>query len=120
MSLKTNISHEGDITILEFQGKLNFEDTVQLHEDISALLQLNRQVVIDFNELDFVGSSGIVGFLQTIREVGLKHGRMPRFCNVGREFRQILEALRIGADSIHESRTAAAASFFRKGLNERN
>lgn len=120
MSLKTNICHEGDITFLEFQGKLNFEDTAQLHDDIGTLLKMNRQVVIDFNDLDFIGSSGIVGFLQTIRDVGVAHGRMPRFCNVGKEFRRMLDSLKFQPESILEDRKAATASFFRSGNQERN
>ena len=120
MSLRANISKEGDVTILEFHGKLNFENQAELRANLVEILQSGKQVVVDLNGLDFIGSSGVTNFIQTVREVSQETGLTPRFCNVSREFKKIMQAFRIQQDSIHESRAEATKSFFRTGENERN
>lgn len=120
MSLKANVSQEGDITILELHGKLNFENQSELRTSLVEIMQNGKQVVVDLNGLDFIGSSGVTNFIQTIREVGQEVGLTPRFCNVSREFRKIMQAFRIGQETIHDSRQDATRSFFRTGENERN
>ncbi len=114
MTIRATISAEGDITFLEFHGKLNFENQQHLREEIADVLQKNRQVVVDLNGLDFVGSSGITNFIQTIRDVGLELGLMPRFCNVGREFRRIMDAFHIQPEIIHATRPRSASQSTRE------
>jgi anti-anti-sigma factor len=120
MSLKANITHEGDVTIVELQGKLNFENQQDLRSSLADILLAGRPVVVDMNDLDFIGSSGVTNFIQTIREVSQEVGATPRFCNVSREFRKIMHAFRINQEMIHDTRADATAGFFRSGANERN
>ena len=44
-------------------------------------------------ELEFVGSSGISSFIQTLKDFGSENPVKPRFCNVRSEFQRVMKAL---------------------------
>lgn len=120
MSFRTSVSSQGNITILEFQGQLNFEAQQDLRDQYAELIVKHENVVIDLSLLEFVGSSGVTNFIQTLRDLAAEKGRQPRFCNVPSEFKRLLEAFRIDATTIFESRSDALKDFFRDGKGESN
>lgn len=120
MSLKAQVTTTGDVTVMEVAGKLNHESQKMLQDNIEQLMRDGKQVVLDIEGLDFVGSSGITSFFRNLKETGERTGVRPRFCNVSLEFKRIMDAYNLNGEMIHESRIDAVRSFFRSGSGENN
>lgn len=94
MSVKANILRDayGDI-IIQMQGDLAFEHSIPLRSQISDLIKDNPQakVTVDMAGIDFVGSSGICHFIETITLInGTKalHEKI-RISNVSSDFQKV-------------------------------
>lgn len=88
MSINVHIQMNslGNITIY-MKGNLNFENNLQLKIQLLKLIKENPliTITIDMHHLDFVGSSGIGSFLQTIKLIN-KDASVVKLCNVKSEF----------------------------------
>lgn len=120
MSLRANILNQGDVAIIALEGKLDFESQDILRENIITLMREGKQVIVDMDNLSFVGSSGITHFIRSLYEMQ-EMGGAPRLCNVRSEFRQIINAYDTNKEfSIHGNREDAVNGFFRSGQDENN
>lgn len=96
--MKTNIKKSGDTIIVSMDGRLDFEAHVPLREDLSKLIstqkkdEVPKKIIFNLENLEFVGSSGISAFVQTLREFNATAPAKPRFCNVKSEFRRVMKA----------------------------
>ena len=54
--------------------------------------QSPKKIIFNFENLEFVGSSGISNFVQTLKEVNARSSFRPRYCNVRSEFQKIIRA----------------------------
>ena len=96
--MKTQIRKIGDTTIVTMDGKLNFEAQEPFRQDLSRLIQnshtdtIPKKVIFNLEHLEFVGSSGISAFVQTLREFNSRSSLKPRYCNVKSEFRRMMKA----------------------------
>ncbi len=122
MSLRANITNQGNIAVIALEGKLDYENQDVLKDNIEILMQAGKQVVIDMDGLSFVGSSGITQFIQAVYTLkGQRALLTPQFCNVKNEFKKIFRAYDSEKElTIHETREAAVTSFFRTGEGENN
>jgi anti-anti-sigma factor len=119
MSLRANVTQQGEITVVALEGKLDYESQDVLKESLVTMMRAGRKLVVDFGGLNFVGSSGITHFIRSLYEIQESGQSPPRFCNVKSEFRKIIAAYDIhGEFSIHETREAAMNDFFRPGIGE--
>ena len=94
MAMKTNIRTENDNVIISIEGFLDYETTDSLKKELFTLQKnvANNQVIFDLGALQFVGSSGIAAFVQTLRDFNTRAGRRPRYTNVKSEFKRIMNA----------------------------
>lgn len=96
--MKTNIKKSGDTIVVEFNGKLNFEIREPLKNDLSKIIDENRtdstpkKIIFNLEKLDFVGSSGISNFIQTLREFNHSLEVKPKYCHVKSEFQKIIKS----------------------------
>ncbi len=96
--MKTQIKKSGDTIVVIMDGKLDFGTHVPLREDLHKLMQevqtdsVPKKVIFNFEKLEFVGSSGISSFVQTLKEFNTHLPSRPRYCNVKSEFRKIIKA----------------------------
>ncbi len=99
--MKTLIKKAGDTVVVSMDGKLDFETSGPLREDLSKLLRNTAKnaktdtvatIVVDLERLEFVGSSGISSFVQTMKEFNASAPTRPRYTNVGSEFKQVIRA----------------------------
>ncbi len=96
--MKTQIKKNGDVVIINFEGNLDFESTEPLKENLSRILNATHtdsaasKIIFDLEGLEFVGSSGISNFVQTLKEFNHKSEEKPRYCNVKSEFKRIIKA----------------------------
>ena len=72
--MKTQIKKSGDTIVVEVNGKLDFETQQPFKEDLRRLIQSAKtdsvptQIIFNLEKLEFVGSSGISGFVQTLKD----------------------------------------------------
>lgn len=96
--MKTQIKKSGDTIIVEVNGKLDFETQQPFKEDLRKIIQETKtdsvptQVIFNLKKLEFVGSSGISNFVQTLKDFNQRASTKPRYCHVGSEFQKIIRA----------------------------
>jgi anti-anti-sigma factor len=95
--MKTRMKKDGDTVIVSMDGKLDFETQVPLREDLQKLIRQSQdsvplKIIFNLERLDFVGSSGISAFVQTLREFNQSAPVTPRYCNVKSEFQRVIRA----------------------------
>lgn len=94
MSVKANIMRDayGDI-IIQMQGDLAFEHSLPLRSQISTLVEENPQakITVDMAGIDFVGSSGICHFIETITLINSNRAlhEKIKISNVSNDFQRV-------------------------------
>ncbi len=97
--MKTTFRESEEVIVIDFQGFLNFECQEPLRQNLASLSQrLNaredgKQVVFNFTDLEFVGSSGISTFLNTLADFSNQATLPPRYYGVRSEFQRLMKAL---------------------------
>lgn len=103
MSIKANIlrNAHGNI-IVQMQGDLSYEHSIPLRKELEDLIGENPQadVTIDLGGIDFVGSSGICHFVETIEQIKNKtlEGRNIGISNLTSEFKKIFKLYTLDED----------------------
>jgi anti-anti-sigma factor len=118
MAMKTNIKKIGDTVIVSMDGQLDYEVQEPLKNDLTKLVRqvktdtVSNKIIFNFENLEFVGSSGISAFVQTLKEVNATAPTKPRYCNVKNEFKRIMNALDdSGLFEFHDNEERAKKSF---------
>lgn len=94
MSLKANILRDarGNITV-HMEGDLNYDQSMPIREQITHIVRTNpkAQVTIDLGGVDFVGSSGICHFVETIQILNREKADYAKIkvSNVTKEFKKV-------------------------------
>jgi anti-sigma B factor antagonist len=106
MSMKANVLRDANGNIIvHMQGDLNYDHSLPLRQELQNIANKNpnSKITIDLGAIDFVGSSGIVHFVETVKY--LKEGRKANvnLSNVKPEFLKIFRLLSINeADYVAE------------------
>ncbi len=97
MQAQINIDARGDITV-KMEGGLNFENTVPLRAELESLKSQNPNstITLDMNNIDFVGSSGIGVFVETIKAMNSKRQQI-KLQNVKSEFLKVFKLFNLDA-----------------------
>jgi anti-anti-sigma factor len=96
--MKTEFKKVGDTMMVSMEGRLDFETAGPLREDLGKLLRqartdtVPRKIIVNCENLEFVGSSGISSFVQTLKEFNANAPIRPRYCNVKSEFKRVIKA----------------------------
>ena len=96
--MKTQIKKIGDTIVVSMDGKLDFETSVPLREDLGKIMRhaktdsTPKKIIFNLEGLDFVGSSGISSFVQALKEFNENSPTKPRYCHVKSEFRRVIKA----------------------------
>ena len=105
MSMKANILRDamGNITV-QMEGDLDYEHSTPLRDELVDLASdnPNAKIMVDIGGIDFVGSSGICHFVETIQAINTEKHDFNRICltNVSQEFRKIFRLYNIDAQEI--------------------
>ena len=93
MSLKARIRTDasGNITV-HMEGGLDYDNSTPLREELHRLTVENptSTITIDMDALDFVGSSGIGSFVETLR-VFNRNNKKVKISNVKNEFLRVFK-----------------------------
>lgn len=96
--------------VVELTGRLDFE-TAQPFRRTCLEHLVHQKVVLDMNQLNFVGSLGIKDFVETIEGLFQKTHTGVRLCGVSSEFRRLFESSTINQLEFFDSKDKALASF---------
>jgi len=92
MSIRAQISTDinGNITVY-MKGGLDYENSLPLRLELETLVKTNPTSVItlDFDGVDFVGSSGIGHFVETVQTINTKEQSRLQLTNVTEEFKRV-------------------------------
>jgi len=106
MSLKAQVRTDarGNITV-HMEGGLDYDNTTPFKKELETLTKENpaATITLDLNSLDFVGSSGIGVFVDTIKALNNSKGHI-RLQNVKSEFMKVFKLYNLDAMAlmIHE------------------
>lgn len=93
MSMKARMRTDatGNITV-HMEGGLDYENTIPLRKELDELVAENptSTITLDLHSLDFVGSSGIGFFVETIRSLN-KNKEQIKLSNVKSEFLKVFK-----------------------------
>ena len=78
---------QGNI-VIHMQGDLNYEHSIPLRQELQVLAvkHPNAKITIDLGAIDFVGSSGICHFVETLKLLKENNKRIISLGNVRTEF----------------------------------
>ncbi len=91
MKARLRTDSSGNITIM-MEGGLDFENSMPFKRELEGIAKDNPscQITLDLNRLDFVGSSGIGYFVETIKSLNEQKDQI-RLSNVRTEFLKVFK-----------------------------
>lgn len=99
MSLEANIQtdSQGNLTI-HMRGGLDYESIQSLRQELSSITTQNpySQITLDMNQVDFVGSTGIAHFVDTLNTLNKKRANV-QISNVKSEFVKVFKLYKMDA-----------------------
>lgn len=103
MSMKANIltDAQGNI-IVQMEGDITVDTTITFRDEISVLVNKNptAKVSIDMSALEFVGSSGISHFVETLKILRAKRNHAITLKNVDSDFEKIFRLYGLNAEYV--------------------
>ncbi len=106
MTMKANILRDADGNIIvHMQGDLNYDHTLPLRNELQSIANANpnSRITIDLGAIDFVGSSGICQFVETVKSIKENRRAQVSLSNVKPEFLKIFRLLSLNeADYVAE------------------
>ena len=116
--MKTQFRKSGDAIVVEVSGQITFESNLPLKDHLYGLAKALRtdssptRVIFNLEDLEFVGSSCISAFIQTLKEFNSLSPTRPRYCGVGSEFQKIIRAFDNEQDfAFYDDEAGARRSF---------
>lgn len=104
LNAKIHTDSRGNITVL-MEGGLDFETSIPFREELNQLMETNplSTITLDMNRVDFVGSSGIGLFVETLKILDQKKASL-KLSNVKTEFMKVFKLYKLDAleSLIHE------------------
>lgn len=94
MTVKSKITTDasGNI-IVEMHGGFDYEHSQLLNYELAKIVQKHKasNIMIDLNNMDFVGSSGIGDFVETLKILNNGSEKQIKLINVKSEFRRVFK-----------------------------
>jgi len=93
MHVKTTV--EGKKTIMDVSGSIDIPGAEQLKKALTKVLESDSdEITIDFNEVNFIGSSGIGKLLLFYKNFTAKGGRIT-IINLNKEITMLFKAIKL-------------------------
>ena len=107
--MKAQVETREDVVVVSISGCLNYEalDAFRVH---CKRLVTGKRVVINLDGLNFVGSSGITDFVDTLVDMRQTADGQLTLCGVGSEFRRIFSSSPLSTVSVHETQSEALSA----------
>lgn len=106
--MQAHVANQGEVVVVHLSGRLDIEATVPFRNACMNFL-MNKKVVFDFKDLSFVGSSGILPFLETMQDFATRTKQGFKFSSMGIEFRRVFAASTLAHVEVYETAQQAVA-----------
>lgn len=96
--MKVRIKNNPNTVVISLDGKIDYETQDGVCEFINKTIERNKKdqtaknIVVNFSALEFVGSSGITQFVQSLKQIHHDTDVTPKYCGVRSEFQKIIKA----------------------------
>ena len=96
--MKAKLKNNKDSIVLYLGGKIDYETQDDVCAFINKTIAKNKsdetpkKIIVNFESLDFVGSSGITQFVQSLKQIHHDQKITPKYCGVRSEFQKIMKA----------------------------
>jgi anti-anti-sigma factor len=97
--MKAEIKKIGDTIVVSVGGKLDYETQEPFKENLKKVAaaaartdSTPTKIIFDMEGLEFVGSSGITQFIQTLREFGATTDHKAHILKASNEFKKVMKA----------------------------
>ena len=97
--MKSNIKKVGDTIVVTVDGKLDYETQDSFKANLKKMASAKNntdstptKVIFDMEKLEFVGSSGITQFIETLKEFGENTDKKARILKASSEFKKVMRA----------------------------
>ena len=115
--MQAQVKMQNDIFVVSLKGRIDVETAEPFRA--ACLRELRgKRIVFDFSELLFVGSQGVLPFLETLQSF---HDSAPgcfKISGVGPDFRKLLAATPLCVVAIYDTVDGAMAAFYRPAASE--
>lgn len=109
--MQARLKKQNEITIVALSGRVDVE-TAEPFRAVCLKEFRGLQLVFDFAGLNFVGSQGILPFLETFQVLQETNPGSFRFSGMGIDFRRVFEATPLSTIGAFETIDGAIASFY--------
>ena len=96
--MKARIKNDKDTIVLYIMGKVDYESQDSVCDFINTTIEKNKKdetpkkIIVNFQNLEFVGSSGITQFVQSLKAIHHDTDVTPKYCGVKSEFQKLMRA----------------------------
>ena len=98
--MKARIKNTNESIIISLDGKVDYESQGEVCNLINRTVSQNqnrtdqaaKKIILNMKELEFVGSSGITQFVQSLKAIHQQTDIVPKYCGVRSEFKKIMKA----------------------------
>lgn len=109
--MKAELSQKEDVVIVNLSGRINLEYTEIFREAcIKDIGGRGNKIIFNLQGLNFVGSNGIIPFVNALTALAKNQEKKLRFCGVGSEFKKIFAASPLANIQMFETTDKAVAS----------
>jgi anti-anti-sigma factor len=108
--MQARINRQGDVVVVHLSGRVDVETAEPFrHACLNHLVA--EKVVFDFKSLSFVGSSGILPFLETMQEFAERNNNGFKLCGVGSEFKKVFASTALNTIQMFDTHHQAVQAF---------
>ena len=104
--MKTQMMQVEDICVVNFNGHIDFE-SADVFKLWGASFFEQKKVIFNLEGLSFVGSCGVMPFLETLVKLSTDNPKRAKLCGVGSEFLKVFESKGLCKMQIYDSQTEA-------------
>lgn len=108
--MKARITSQDGVMIVHLSGYINFETVPPLRKACEKLLDCPK-VIFNLRELSFVGSSGITGFVEILKEFSQNRNQPLKICAASSEFQRVFRSGFLTEMQFFESEDLAKGSY---------
>jgi anti-anti-sigma factor len=108
--MQAQIEREGDIVIVHLSGRVDVE-TAEIFRTACLSRLRGSKVIFDFSSLSFVGSSGILPFLETMKAFADSNPYRFKLSGLGSEFRKVFAATPLQTIEIYDNNKQAVSAY---------
>jgi anti-anti-sigma factor len=79
--MKTTIKEQNDEIVVFFEGRLDTAASPQTEKEIQPILDVDKDIVLDCEKLDYISSSGLRIFLSILKEAKPRGHKVSIVCS---------------------------------------